>query len=139
MITYDLKCGNGHKFEGWFANREAFETQRDEALISCPLCESRKIEKVPSAFAVHLSHDTSVKEGATAADTRAMSYIRAVSEFVDVNFEDVGDKFADEALKMHRGEKDNRSIRGTSTEAEEEDLKDEGVEFLKVVLPKYDA
>ena len=64
---------------------------------------------------------------------------RMFYEYVDKTFEDVGDGFADVALKIHRGEEDRRNIKGTTTKSEEETLRDEGVPFIKVPIPKFDS
>jgi hypothetical protein len=149
MITYDLSCDKGHRFEGWFANREAFEEQLSKALISCPLCESRKIEKRLSAVAVHVARPASAHPSPAQAEPASGaeagpgavegSYLRQLADFVEKNFEDVGSKFAEEAQKMKRGEIESRSIRGSTTGEDEESLREEGIEFTKIALPKYDA
>ncbi|RMG85034.1 MAG: DUF1178 family protein [Candidatus Dadabacteria bacterium] len=143
MITFDLSCDQGHRFEGWFRNREEFERQLAEGLLVCPLCGSGKIKKEPSAPAVHVARRTAPETpppGAGQAEKpRPEAFFLALARFVEKHFEDVGDRFADEARKIHRGEAEARNIRGTTTQAEEEALREEGVEFLKVPLPKYDA
>jgi len=142
MITFDLECGNGHRFEGWFASREAFDGQREARMILCPLCDSRQVVKRPSAFAVHVGkgegEPPKVRRG-EAAGQNPVSYFRELKRFVDDNFENVGQKFAEEALKIKNGEAPSRSLSGTTTDAEEENLREEGVEFFKLALPKYDA
>lgn len=159
MITYDLKCENGHRFEGWFASREEFERQLERKLISCPVCESRSLEKQLSAVAVHVgggeasqrrarerlersggAQPGSGQPGQAANQPNIVgSFMRELTEFVEKNFEDVGEEFASEARKIASGEKESRSIRGVTTKAEEEALSDEGIEFFKLSLPKYDA
>lgn len=146
MITFDLVCDNGHRFEGWFQSRETFEDQLTGKLVSCPLCDSRKITRRPSAFSVGSSRSLA-GEGESAAGqgsgggTREVvrSYFRELTNFVESNFENVGATFAEEAIKMKSGDAPVRSICGTTTAAEEEKLSEEGVEFFKMALPKYDA
>ncbi len=163
MITFELSCHNGHRFEGWFANRKTFDEQLAASQITCPLCNSTEIEKRLSAVSVYTSKNSpslpsSSPTGPTAAGGGApggapsaagpggpgekgqvRSFYSALSEFVEKNFEDVGEKFAEQAIKMQKGEVEDRSIRGTSTEAEDELMKEEGVEFSKMALPKYDG
>ncbi len=142
MITFDLSCENGHRFEGWFRNREAFEEQLGGGLIQCPVCGSSRIRREPSPVAVHVGRRTAQGEGrrGNREDTqRPEAFFVALSRFIEKHFEDVGPAFADEARKIHRGEAPARNIRGTTTPQEEEALKEEGIEFLKVSLPKYDA
>ena len=138
MITYDLKCHNGHNFEGWFSSRDAFEAQLDEGLIQCPVCESTAITKRLSAVAVHVGKGAKpLPKKEDAPNPRA--FFQALGEFVEKNFEDVGPGFAAEARKMEAGEAENRSICGTTTPEEEEALREEGIDFTKIALPKYDA
>ena len=68
-----------------------------------------------------------------------MQYLQMVRDFVERNFDNVGDRFAEVALKIHRGEEDQRNIRGTTTFAEEEALREEGVPFLKIPEQKFDS
>ena len=126
MYTLDLICESGHTFEGWFANRAAFEQQRNEGIIVCAL-GSTKITQA-------LSPVRTLKASASsrAARPAATSMLAKVREYVDKNFDDVGAKFADEALKIHLGDAEQRAIRGTATPQEEQDLRDEGVAFMKL-------
>lgn len=149
MITFELSCDKGHRFEGWFASREDFDAQLGDGRVICPLCDSTKITKMLSAVSVHTSKNSGAKpppvpagQGGGGAQNQSPSpqaFFSAVNKFVEKNFEDVGEKFADQALKMHKGQIEDRSIRGTSTEEEDQLLRDEGVEFSKMNLPKYDA
>jgi len=68
-----------------------------------------------------------------------MLTLKVLHDFLVKNFEDVGERFADVALKIHYGEEERRNIRGTTTPEEEENLREEGVPFVKVPLPKFDA
>lgn len=130
-------CGNGHRFEGWFESRESFERQSGEKLVLCPVCDSPEIKKLPSACSVHTGkREEDVKPGKTPG---VQAFFRELTNFVNENFEDVGPNFASEAVKIKHGEAESRSIRGTTTPADEETLADEEIEFLKVTLPKYDA
>lgn len=132
MIVFDLKCNNGHIFEGWFKDSQNFETQRDNGHIECPVCNDVNICVVPSAFAIKHSPSPS-QEGKAMADIEKLG--RKVAEFVDKNFDNVGSDFAKEALKIHYGVSEPRNIRGVSTESEEKMLVDEGVKFFKFPMP----
>jgi len=136
MIIYDLKCRNGHAFEGWFKGREAFEQQKAEGLIACPVCKATDAEVVPSSVAIMGKKENRSPEQTPQSPALPL---RAVQEFFQKHFDDVGDKFAEVALRMHQGEEEGRNIRGTATPHEEEDLKKEGVAFIKLPLPKFDA
>ena len=138
MIIYELECINNHRFEGWFKERSAFEAQKKERQIICPSCGNTDISLAPSPVAIGgrrpapLSRE--IKEG-----RESLKIIRNIREYLNKNFDEVGDRFADVALKMHKGEEEARNIKGVTTESEEETLKEEGVQFIKISLPKFDG
>lgn len=137
MIIFDLKCENGHKFDGWFKDRQAFAEQNLQKLVSCPVCNSSCIEIVPSSVTI-MSKD-SRSTGKLEKEISPLQALRVLHQYIDKNFEDVGDNFADVALKIHLGEEEKRNIRGTTTSQEEETLKEEGVQFIKIPVPKMDS
>jgi hypothetical protein len=133
MIVFDLECSEGHLFEGWFDGLEAFEQQQAEGLVSCPHCGDKMVRRVMSPV--------SVKKAVPQAKSKetGIDYHRLAKEIVDYvqsNFEDVGSRFAGEALKMHYGVSEKKNIRGSATSDEEKTLKEEGIEFFKIPLPK---
>ncbi len=133
MIAYDLQCGNGHQFEGWFEDSKSFDRQKKEGLIACPICEDTAVSKIPSTFAIRGSSDTiPLKTGAN-PDVAALS--KRIVDYVDKNFDNVGADFAEEALKIHFGVSEPRNIRGVSTPTEEETLKAQGINFFKFPVP----
>ena len=138
MIIYDIKCENGHKFEGWFKDREAWIEQNARKLVCCPVCHSANVEIAPSSIAImgrgSKKLDESNKPQAGAAPT-----LKSLHQYIAENFEDVGSKFSEVALKIHFGEEEKRNIRGTTTPEEEVTLKEEGVSFIKIPLPKMDS
>ncbi len=138
MIIYDLKCRDGHKFEGWFKDRSAFEKQREKALIACPVCGNTDAVMVPSSVAIRAKDNHPPNEKRQSGLSPA-KVLREFQEYIQKNFDDVGEKFAEVALRIHHGEEDGRNIRGTTTQNEEQDLRDEGVRFIKLTLPEFDA
>lgn len=137
MIIYDLKCENGHKFEGWFQDRKAFEEQKDQKLISCPSCGSLDSEVAPSSLTV-VSRDGKVEKTRN-REISPTQALQILNEFIDNNFEDVGTNFAEVATRIHHGEEMERNIRGTTTRDEEESLREEGIHFIKIPTPKFDS
>jgi len=132
MIVFDLKCGNGHTFEGWFDDTRTYEDQKEKSLIACPVCNNNCVSKIPSVFAIKSAR--AVKKNADPpADIEALA--EKIIDFVDKNFDDVGCEFAKEALKIHYGVSEPRNIKGTTTLHEEKTLKDEGIEFFKIPMP----
>ncbi len=138
MIIYDLTCQDDHKFEGWFKDRASFEEQKEKKLIVCPVCGSSNIDMVPSSVAIMGKGAPETGNRKMAGESPAIT-LKMLNEFIDKNFDNVGDRFAEVALKMHRGEEEKRNIKGYTTKAEEETLKEEGVQFIKVPAPKFDS
>ena len=138
MIVYDLKCKKNHKFEGWFKDRAAFEEQKQRDLITCPVCGAAGADIVLSSVAI-LSRDlkTSGKKPIGAiAPQKAMQWM---ADYIEKNFDDVGDTFTDTAIKIHHGEEEARNIKGTTTRQEEEQLREKGVPFFKIPVMKLDS
>jgi hypothetical protein len=138
VIIYDLKCRDGHKFEGWFKDRGAFEKQKGKALIACPVCGNTDAVMVPSSMAI-VGRDSHASADKKQPVVSSLKILREFQEYIHKNFDDVGEKFAEVALRIHHGEEDGRNIRGTTTQNEEQDLRDEGVQFIKLPLPEFDA
>lgn len=136
MIVYDLECPNGHTFEGWFEGPKAYNDQSRKKLIVCPVCGDTSVVAVPSRFSIKGGTTSSEKEEKK-PEERAT--VEKIMEFLENNFEDVGANFAREALKIHYDVAEKRNIRGTSTEAEEEMLRQEDIKFFKVPIPRLDS
>jgi hypothetical protein len=141
MIAYDLTCENGHTFEGWFEDLNAFEYQKSKGLIACPVCSDTSVSVVPSTFGIKTN--ALIPDGCQ-GDPQFQSggevpSVEKVMSFLDENFEDVGHNFAKEALKIHYDVGEKRNIRGTSTPSEEETLRKEGIKFFKIPVPTSDS
>ncbi len=151
MKVLDLRCANGHLFEGWFSSEDDFLAQNGSRSIECPLCNDSVIVKAPTAPRLNLGarepspRDMAAASTAVAADSppvpavpspEAMqaAWMRAVRHVLS-NTEDVGPRFADEARKIHYGESEKRGIRGKTTPDEREALRDEGIEFATLPVP----
>lgn len=138
MIRYSLICDKGHDFEGWFSESGDFDRQKASGFLGCPACGSLEVSKVlmaPSVStarqkeAVHALAMTEVQKAAMATLKEAVASIRA-------NSEDVGDRFPEEARKIHYGEAEARGIIGEASIAEVKALVDEGIEIAPLpVLP----
>jgi hypothetical protein len=135
MIAYDLTCGNGHAFEGWFEDSVAFDGQMKQGLITCPVCNDAQVQRLPSRFAIKTSQGFKPREPDVPPAAVLARISRDVAEYVEKNFDNVGCDFAKEALKIHYGAAEPRNIRGVSTQAEEKLLKQEGIEFIKIPVP----
>ena len=132
MIAFDLQCANGHTFEGWFEDGQAYQKQRKRGQIACPVCDDTSVSKIPSSFAVKASQTTPDSYG---HDAELLKIGTKMVDYVKKNFDNVGCDFAKEALKIHYGVSEPRNIRGVSTDQEEKTLKDEGIKFFKIPMP----
>ena len=147
MKVLDLQCAFGHVFEGWFASEADFVDQSQRSLVQCPVCGDPYVVKKLSAPRLSLSgirseHSECKDEGQTAVTAPAtqtpapMDALLALARRVLAETTDVGDQFAEEARKMHYGEKKPQGIRGTATPDETHALADEGIEVLSFPLPQ---
>jgi len=136
MIVFDLECSHGHMFEGWFDNLKSFEEQNAKNMVSCPHCTDTNIKKILSPVAMKTSSENDMERGVSRIDYRKLA--KELLDYIHKEFDDLGTDFTKEALKIHYGVAEERNIRGTATEDEEELLKEEGVQFLKVPLLKKD-
>ncbi|MDX2274927.1 MAG: DUF1178 family protein [Hyphomonadaceae bacterium] len=123
MIKYELRCDNGDEFEAWFGSIADYDKQAAAGLVECPHCGSKHVTKAPMAPAVRTSRAKEAqKERAV-----AMAMAAKVREHIKESFDYVGDKFADEARKMHSGESEERAIYGEATPEEAQALVEEGI------------
>ena len=136
MKVLNLRCANGHGFEGWFASDDDFMAQNGNAGIECPLCSDNVITRMPSAPRLNLSgaSDDTPPSPAVPADLQS-AWLSAVKKLM-ANTEDVGSRFAEEARRIHYGETPHRGIRGQATDVERSALQDEGIETLSIPVPR---
>lgn len=163
MKVLNLQCSRQHSFEGWFGSEDDFQSQLARSLIECPLCADKQIQKLPSAprlnLGVHPAHAGSrnaveaasppvssalastrssvpeqpaaMPEGLDAAEQAA--FLQALRHVVK-HTEDVGQRFADEARRIHYGEAEARSIRGQASVRETVELLEEGIEVMPLPM-----
>lgn len=165
MKVLDLQCRQGHSFEGWFGSQNEYDTQRAQGLVSCPVCNDSEITKMLSAPRLNLGHAQAPASGPSeTAGTPATASMAAAPSpdavhgsdpmpmgaqnlqqmqaamlnmvrHVLANTEDVGSQFAEEARKIHYGERKERNIRGQATPEEAEALLDEGIQVVPLPVP----
>ena len=131
VIQYSLQCSNGHRFDVWFKNAAAYEEQHGRGLVSCAQCGDGMIEKAPMAPNVARTDQDRVPVSAhhpEAAKIREM--LRTYRQKVLAGAENVGDRFAEEARKIHFEETEARGIYGEATRDEVAELIEDGVDFL---------
>jgi hypothetical protein len=166
MIRYTLNCAKGHSFESWFQNSQAFDKQTKRGLVSCPVCGSVKVEKAimaprlaradatgpampdePKPTTPSPSPTPSVPMPPVAPGKAAVAMtspqerelrqkLKELRDHVTRNASYVGERFPEEARKMHYGEVEHRSIYGEASAEEAKALHEEGIEFHPLpILP----
>lgn len=133
MIRFSLHCDKAHEFEGWFRDNADFDTQSKRGLVDCPVCGSHKVSKSLMAPAVSTGRKKEkMALAASAEQKRMMGELKKLAEKMRENADYVGDKFAEEARKIHFGETEQRGIYGEATAEEAKGLIEDGVEFLPI-------
>jgi hypothetical protein len=144
MKVLNLRCAHHHVFEGWFASEDDFQSQSERGLIECPLCADKTVAKLPSAprlnvsgarepTVVQSSSEPASGEGGQAMTLQSM-WMRAVQHVMSTTV-DVGDKFAEEARRIHYGETEERAIRGKASAEDAQALRDEGIDVMALPIP----
>ena len=144
MIVFDLTCGDGHRFEGWFGSSDDFSSQRARGLVSCPQCGSGEVSKAPMAPAVP-------KKANQRAGSQEMKQVAGgrlppeaaemLARIAEVQAEAiksstwVGDDFAEQSRQMHYGEREAAAIHGQATPDEARELAEEGVPVMPLLIP----
>ena len=161
MILYDLKCRKDHVFETWFRDSAAYEEQAAAGAIACPVCGSKKIEK--AVMAPRLATRGRARDDArggpegrpeggpegkmamravkgTADAAELMGQLRELRRKVEETCDYVGGEFAEEARKIHYGERDPRNIYGETSDRQAKELHEEGVTFNRIPwAPRHDS
>jgi hypothetical protein len=149
MIHYNLRCAKGHAFESWFQSSSAYETQEKRKLVSCPVCGSTKVERAimapqvvskkgrEQAVSEPLPAPTTTEVAAPAPTPLLMAQeqelrakLKELRDHIVKNADNVGEKFPNEARKMHYGDIEHRPIYGEASPDEAKALIDEGVEVM---------
>lgn len=151
MVIYDLACELGHEFEGWFKDAEDLVSQQTSGLLCCPVCESSQVIKKLAAPKLGKKSNAGksrapavqnavVSSGSTSLEaySKLQKMLGEVHTFIESNFEDVGNRFTEEAISIHKGEKDPTNIRGTASAEQIKELAEEGVSALPLPAKPVD-
>ena len=153
MIRYNLRCEKGHAFESWFQSSAAYEAQEKRKLVSCPACGSVKVERAIMApqIVTRKGRDQAAPAPAVSAETAGSestpllmaqeielrAKLKELRDHIVKNADNVGERFPNEARKMHYGDIEHRPIYGEASPEEAKALIDEGVEVAPLpVLPE---
>jgi hypothetical protein len=138
MKVFDLQCSEGHSFEGWFGSENDFQDQLGRGLVECPLCGDTGVAKMLSAPRLNLgaSEPQPRQDLVSTPDASMQAAWLKMVRHVMANTEDVGERFPEEARRMHYGESEERGIRGQASARETEALLEEGIGVLPLPVPK---
>ena len=152
MIVFDLRCGSGHRFEGWFNSAEDFSAQKKHKILECPTCGSAKVDRVPSAARLNFGaqeqpakaakpapapQKTPEMEGKDPFAIAQILYSKMLDELL-TKTEDVGTKFPEKARDIFYQRDEARPIRGQATEKEHDELVSEGIPVARFPVPPKD-
>ena len=140
MIVYDLACGSGHRFEGWFASSADFAEQAERGLVTCPQCGSEDVGKAPMAPAVPKKGSVATSKPMQGGDLpvevkQALQKLATVQAEALKTSEYVGDRFAEESRAIHYGEREGKPIHGKATLKEGRELLEEGIAIAPIIAP----
>jgi len=142
MIVFDLRCGAGHRFEGWFKSAEDFSAQRKHKILECPTCGSSKVDRTPSAARLNFGAQAKPKapektpqmEGKDPFAIAQMLYSKMLDDLL-TKTEDVGTRFPEKARDIFYQREEARPIRGQATEKEHDELVQEGIPVARLPVP----
>ncbi len=137
MKVLDLQCSHAHSFEGWFASEDDFRSQLERGLVECPLCGDAGIVKLLSAPRLNLGavREEPKQQVMSTGDASLQTAWLKMVRHVLANTEDVGERFPEEARRIHYGETDERAIRGQASREETESLAEEGIAVMPLPIP----
>ncbi len=130
MISFDLECEKGHRFEGIFRDHESFSDQLARKLIACPVCECPDIKRLYTGCSIQARPSEAPKIVKQPGDL--FEALRFIENYVKKNFEYVGAQFSDAARAIYYGVEEQRNIYGETTPRELKELIEEGIQVLPV-------
>jgi hypothetical protein len=139
MKVFNLRCGQQHAYEGWFASEDDFVSQQERGMVACPLCGDSESVRMPNATRLKVSRHAAAAEQPSRTETTEMTmqsqWLRAMRHVLN-STEDVGERFPEEARRIHYGEVEERGIRGRATREDADALRDEGIEIVALPVPE---
>ena len=147
MILYQLRCGKDHEFEGWFKDGPTCDRQLSRKSVECPVCGNKKVAKALMAPRIGAAEKPQAavpanpqQPGMSVMASAMRQQLQEIRSKIEENCDYVGEKFADEARKIHYGETESRGIYGEATDEQHQELAEEGVEVARIPwLPRSDA
>ena len=133
MIKYNLKCSNGHEFISWFSDSLEFDKLNKKKLLECIYCSSKKINKsimAPMISGGKLKEDSSNLLNEKLSDKK--KELLQIRNYIEKNFEFVGDKFSQKVRDVYYDKKTRKTIYGSTTKEEREELAEEGIDLISI-------
>ena len=133
MIKYNLKCSNGHEFESWFSHSNEFDKLNKKKLLDCIYCSSKKIQK--SIMAPMISGGKLKEDSMNLLNEQLSSKkneLLQIRKYIEKNFEFVGDKFSQKVREVYYDKKTRKTIYGSTTKEEREELAEEGIDLISI-------
>ena len=134
MIVFDMICCNGHQFEGWFSSAKEFTKQKNNKQLSCPICASCDIKRQLSAPRINKIKEDNNSEKNNKNIDKFLAIKKKVLEHIVKNTEDVGKSFPEIARKIHYNEIPEKSIRGSASKKDIDELQEEGIDVISLPL-----
>ena len=135
MIKYNLKCNNNHEFESWFSDSKEFNKLKKKNLLECIYCNSKKISKSIMAPMISVANKQEGIPNINCETPKVMKDLLKIQSYVEQNFEYVGNKFSKKVREIYYDKKSKKTIYGTTTSKEREELAEEGIEILSLPWP----
>ena len=133
MILYQIRCSEDHDFEAWFKDSKAYDRQAKRGQVECPVCGDTEVEKAPMAPKSVASKTENKRRARLRKRTKELMHaVHELQREVEENFDYVGEKFSEEARKIHYGEADDRPIYGEATIEDAEELASEDIKVFRV-------
>ena len=135
MIKYNLKCHNNHEFESWFSDSSEFDKLNKKGLLDCIFCDSKKISKTIMAPMVSVVKEREDKIDLIKINKKIQNEkeeLLKIRKFIENNFEDVGNNFSKKVREIYYDKKSKKTIYGSTTAKEREELAEEGIEILSL-------
>jgi len=133
MIKYNLKCSNGHEFKSWFLDSSEFDKLKKKRLLECIYCSSKRIKKsimAPMVSGSKLKEDNSIFSNKKLLSKK--NELLQIRNYIEKNFEFVGDKFSQKVREVYYDKNTRKTIYGTATKEEREELSEEGIDLLSI-------
>jgi len=133
MIKYNLKCSNGHEFKSWFSDSNEFDKLNKKKLLECIYCSSKKIQK--SIMAPMVSGGKLKEDSMNLLNEKLSSKkneLLQIRKYIEKNFEFVGDKFSQKVREVYYNKETRKTIYGTTTPEERDELAEEGIDLLSI-------